>query len=156
MSYTDGSIRLYDIQAEKEMQTVHTFSHIDEGSLAKPSDIINSISTCQQLYYIAVAYEDHYARIFDVNSNKLVSAIVAHYDSATAISIDNNGLHFATGSASNTIRIWSLESKQCIQEIAQAHYQRLDESVSAVKFHPQRSKILGSCGVDAIVKMYHC
>jgi len=161
VSYTDGSIRFYDVVAEQEKQVMRTqnmrqVSHLEQDTLAKPRDMINCISTCSQLNYIAAAYEDHYARIFDINSNKLVSSIVAHTDSATSISIDHQGLNFATGSAGSTIRIWSLESKQCVQEITQAHHQRLDESVSAVKFHPQRPRTLGSCGVDAIVKMYHC
>jgi len=155
-SFTDGTIRLYDVQTGKEIQTLNSLSHIEEGSQSAARDLINSISVCQQLNYVAAAYEDHYARIFDINSNKLVSSIVAHQDSATAISVDSNGHHFSTGSASGTIRIWSLENKQCFQELSQAHYQRLDESVCCVKFHPQRSRILGSSGVDAIVKMYHC
>lgn len=155
-SYTDGRIKLYDVNHEHEISTFANFSHLEDVTVPKPRDLINSISVNSQLGIIGAAYEDHYARIFDVTSNKLVSSVVAHQDSCSSISIDPVGLSFVTASHSNTIRLWSLETKACIQEISQAHQRKQDESIHAVKFHPTRGRIIGSCGVDAIVKLYHC
>jgi len=154
VSFTNGEIKLYDVAAETTIQTLKTYSHLDKHTISKERDLINDICVQEQFKVIAAAYEDHYARIFDVNSNKLVSSIVAHPAPATCISIARDGLTFATGSSANSIRLWSLDTKKCVQEISNAHHTRLDESVCAIKFHPKMSRYLGSSGADGIVKMY--
>lgn len=131
-----------------------TYSHLEANTIPKQRDAINDISVNEQMNIIGAAYEDHYVRLFDINSNKLISSQVAHQDACTAISISNHALNFATGSASNCIRVWSLDSKKCVQEISSPHLVRLDESICAVKFHPKMNSVLASCGADAIVKMY--
>lgn len=55
-SFTDGTIRLYDVQTGKEIQTLNSLTHIEEGSQSAARDLINSISVCQQMNYVAAAY----------------------------------------------------------------------------------------------------
>jgi striatin 1/3/4 len=51
-----------------------------------------------------------------------------------------------------SIRLWNLDSKNCIQEIT-SHRKKYDESINCIAFHPTKPYI-ASGGADAIVKIY--
>ena len=84
----------------------------------------------------------------------LTFLLVAHQDAVTSISLDPDAINLATGSTTGNLRIWNLTSKNCIQDI-NAHISYQDESISAVKFHPSKPKMLASAGVDSTVKVFY-
>ena len=51
-----------------------------------------------------------------------------------------------------SIRLWNLETKNCIQEMT-SHRRKYDESINCVAFHANKPYI-ASGGADAIVKIY--
>lgn len=51
-----------------------------------------------------------------------------------------------------SIRLWNLESKNCIQEIT-AHRKKFDESIHDVAFHPSKP-FIASAGADGIAKVF--
>lgn len=51
-----------------------------------------------------------------------------------------------------SIRLWNLDTKNCIQEIT-AHRKKFDESIFSVAFHSSRP-LLASAGADGIVKVF--
>ena len=51
-----------------------------------------------------------------------------------------------------SVRLWNLENKTCVQEIA-AHRKKFDESIFDVTFHPSLPYI-ASAGADAMVKVF--
>lgn len=51
-----------------------------------------------------------------------------------------------------SIRLWQLDSKQCVQEIT-AHRKKFDESIFDVAFHPSKPYI-ASAGADALAKVF--
>lgn len=52
----------------------------------------------------------------------------------------------------SSIRLWSLETKTCIQEFT-AHRKKFDESIHDVAFHPSKCYI-ASAGADALAKVF--
>lgn len=51
-----------------------------------------------------------------------------------------------------SIRLWQLDSKQCVQEIT-AHRKKFDESIFDVAFHPTKA-FIASAGADALAKVF--
>lgn len=51
-----------------------------------------------------------------------------------------------------SIRLWQLDSKQCVQEIT-AHRKKFDESIFDVAFHPSKP-FIASAGADALAKVF--
>lgn len=50
-----------------------------------------------------------------------------------------------------SIRLWSMESKTCVQEIT-SHRKKFDESIFDVAFHPSKPYI-ASAGADGVAKV---
>lgn len=95
---------------------------------------------------------DRRIRYFDNNTGKLIHSSVAHVESISTLSCDPNGLVLLSGSDDGSVRVWSLESRVCLQEIA-AHRKKYDMSVLSVAFHPTR-QLIGSTGADSLVKVF--
>jgi len=158
--FTNGSIKVYDPEYNKvtaeinaEFQLLHNLSHLESQDF-QTRDSINAVSVNRQLQLIAAAYEDNYVRVFDIRSGQMTSSFVAHQDAVTSISLDPDAINLATGSTTGNLRIWNLTSKNCIQDI-NAHSSYQDESISVVKFHPSKPKMLASAGVDSTVKVFY-
>uniref|UniRef100_A0A0N5BXD3 WD_REPEATS_REGION domain-containing protein n=1 Tax=Strongyloides papillosus TaxID=174720 RepID=A0A0N5BXD3_STREA len=95
---------------------------------------------------------DRRIRYFDNNTGKLIHSTVAHVESISTLAIDPNGLYLLSGSHDGSIRLWNMEKRTCLQEIA-AHRKKFDMSVMSVAFHPSRP-IIGSAGADSLAKIY--
>uniref|UniRef100_A0A0N4Z8X4 WD_REPEATS_REGION domain-containing protein n=1 Tax=Parastrongyloides trichosuri TaxID=131310 RepID=A0A0N4Z8X4_PARTI len=95
---------------------------------------------------------DRRIRYFDNNTGKLIHSTVAHVESISTLAIDPNGLYLLSGSHDGSLRLWNMEKRTCLQEIA-AHRKKFDMSVMSVAFHPSRP-IIGSAGADSLAKIY--
>ncbi|KAJ8412773.1 hypothetical protein AAFF_G00117240 [Aldrovandia affinis] len=113
---------------------------------------INRVLSHPTLPITITAQEDRHINFFDNNTGKLIHSMVAHLDAVTSLAVDPNGLYLMSGSHDCSIRLWSLESKTCIQEFT-AHRKKLEESIHDVAFHPSMAYI-ASAGADALAKVF--
>ena len=67
--------------------------------------------------------------------------------------MDPNGSVFLSGSHDNSIRMWDISTKNCIQDISSAHRKKFDESVLSMSHHSNTS-YFASGGADSLVKVY--
>ena len=51
-----------------------------------------------------------------------------------------------------SVRVWNVESKQCLQEMT-AHRKKFDEAIHDVAFHPSKP-FIASAGADGLAKVY--
>lgn len=98
------------------------------------------------------AHNDRHIRFWDTNTGQLIHSMVAHLDAVTSLAVDPKGLYLLSGSHDNSIRLWNLDNKTCIQEIT-AHRKKFDESILDVAFHPSRGYI-ASGGADSLAKVF--
>uniref|UniRef100_A0AC35U8H8 WD_REPEATS_REGION domain-containing protein n=1 Tax=Rhabditophanes sp. KR3021 TaxID=114890 RepID=A0AC35U8H8_9BILA len=117
----------------------------DEGQISK-------ILSHPTMPVTIAAGSDRRIRYFDNNSGKLIHSTVAHVESISTLAIDPNGLYLLSGCHDGSLRLWNMEKRTCLQEIA-AHRKKFDMSVMSVAFHPSRP-IIGSAGADSLAKIY--
>ncbi|EFO23777.1 hypothetical protein LOAG_04706 [Loa loa] len=98
------------------------------------------------------ASNDRKIRYFDNNTGKMIHGTVAHVEAISCLAIDPNGLYLLSGSHDGSLRLWNMEKRICLQEIA-AHRKKFDSAVMTVAFHPSRP-LIGSAGADALAKVF--
>ncbi|CAD5234068.1 unnamed protein product [Bursaphelenchus xylophilus] len=113
---------------------------------------INSIISHPTMAVSIMAGVDRKIRYFDNNSGKLIRSAVSHVESISTLAADPNGIYMLSGCEDGSLRVWDMESKTCLQEIA-AHRKKHDMSVMAVAIHPSRP-LIGSAGADSLVKVF--
>lgn len=91
-------------------------------------------------------------RFFDHSSGKMVHQMLAHSEPVVSIATDPSGLYLLSGSHDSSVRLWSLESRTCIQDVS-AHRKKHDESIYSVAFHPTK-EFFASAGADALAKIF--
>ncbi|MCP9264786.1 Strn protein [Dirofilaria immitis] len=96
------------------------------------------------------ASNDRKIRYFDNNTGKMIHGTVAHVEAISCLAVDPNGLYLLSGSHDGSLRLWNMEKRICLQEIA-AHRKKFDSAVMTVAFHPSRP-LIGSAGADALAK----
>lgn len=110
-----------------------------------------------------------FSLVLRITSGRMVHSMVAHLDAVTSVAIDPQQTCVLSGSKINlckensllenpslghdrSIRLWNLETKNCIQELT-AHQKKDDESIHDVAFHPSKP-YMASVGADSIAKIY--
>jgi len=95
--------------------------------------------------------------------------MVAHQEAVTSLAIDPQQTCLLSGSKNKnfirckefvfclkghdrSIRLWNIETKNCIQELT-AHQKKDDESIHDVAFHSSKP-YMASVGADSIAKIY--
>ncbi|CAD5230165.1 unnamed protein product [Bursaphelenchus okinawaensis] len=137
------------------MLDLETGQKILDFDLSLPEDEvgeINSIISHPTMPVSIMAGVDRKIRYFDNHTGKLVRSAVSHVESISTLAADPNGLYMLSGCEDGSLRVWDMESKTCIQEIA-AHRKKHDMSVMAVAIHPSRP-LIGSAGADSLVKVF--
>ncbi|KAF6023018.1 STRN3 [Bugula neritina] len=144
VAYSSGNCYVFDLS---------TGQHVVKFDSPAPdtNPRINKILSHPTLPVAISAHEDRSIKFYDTTNGELMHSMVAHLDAVTSLAIDPNGLYLLSGSHDNSIRLWSMESKTCVQEIT-SHRKKLDESVFDVAFHPSKPYI-ASAGADGVAKV---
>lgn len=114
---------------------------------------INAVVTHPTSPLAITAHDNRQIRFFDLTSAKTAHVInMAHMDCVTSLDVDSAAINLVSGSHDGTVRIWNLESRQCLHEIT-AHRKKYDESIFDVAFHSTKA-FIASAGADAIAKVF--
>lgn len=140
-------VHLYDIETNQQLLCLDP--HADE---ATTKDQINRVISHPTLPITITAHEDRHIRFFDNKSGKTIHSMVAHLDAVTCLAVDPSGLYLLSGSHDCSIRLWSLETKTCVQEVT-SHRKKFEESIHDVAFHPTKP-FVASGGADALAKVF--
>jgi len=151
VGFSSSSSALYDIETG---QQIVRFTPPSSESPPEPfsqkqvNKIVNHPTSSQSI----TAHEDGNVRFFDHSSGKMVHQMLAHSEPVVSIATDPSGLYLLSGSHDSSVRLWSLESRTCIQDVS-AHRKKHDESIYSVAFHPTK-EFFASAGADALAKIF--
>ncbi|KAI1717037.1 striatin [Ditylenchus destructor] len=146
-AYSKANCGILDLETGQNVLTFD-FQEGEDGGVGE----INKILSHPTMPVTVMAGEDRKIRYFDNNTGKLIHGTVAHVESIGTLAIDPNGLYLLSGSHDGSLRLWNMEKRICLQEIA-AHRKKYDMSVMAVAFHPSRP-LIGSAGADSLAKVF--
>jgi len=119
--------------------------------------------------FVIAGYEDRYVRFFDANSgesfifhvaNSLLTTfpgqctytMLAHPSAISSLSLSPDGRELVSGGHDASLRFWSLEKRNCTQEITSHRIMR-GEGVCAVVWSPDGRFVI-SAGGDGAVKVF--
>uniref|UniRef100_A0A8C5BKK1 Striatin-3 n=1 Tax=Gadus morhua TaxID=8049 RepID=A0A8C5BKK1_GADMO len=148
-SFSSGDVVLYDLE------TSHISPHvicICPPPALPGANHINKVVSHPTLPLTITAHEDRHIKFYDNKTGKVVHDMVAHLDAVTSLAVDPNGIYLMSGSHDCSVRLWSVDSKTCVQEIT-AHRKKSEEAIYDVAFHPSRAYI-ASAGADALARVY--
>ncbi|XP_031417694.1 striatin isoform X3 [Clupea harengus] len=147
-SFDSNQIGIFNLETQQLLLKLDTETPAEKDI----SSHINKVLSHPTLPITITAQEDRHIRFYDNNTGKLIHSMVAHLDAVTSLAVDPNGLYLMSGSHDCSVRLWSMESKTCIQEFT-AHRKKFEESIHAVAFHPTKC-FIGSAGADALAKVF--
>ncbi|KAI1124142.1 WD40 repeat-like protein [Nemania abortiva] len=101
---------------------------------------------------IISGHEDRFIRFFDANSGQCTYNMIAHPAAISSLSLSPDGRELVSAGHDASLRFWSLEKRNCIQEIA-CHRLMRGEGVCAVVWS-QDGRWVVSAGGDGIVKVF--
>lgn len=119
--------------------------------------------------FVIAGYEDRYIRFFDANSGKCFTpstftsslttvpgqctyTMLAHPSAISSLSLSPDGRELVSGGHDASLRFWSLEKRNCTQEITSHRIMR-GEGVCAVVWSPDGRFVI-STGGDGAVKVF--
>ncbi|KAK0409127.1 hypothetical protein QR680_004354 [Steinernema hermaphroditum] len=132
-----------------DIESGETIMKFDFG---EDSAAITKILSHPTMPVTITAGDDRKIRYFDNTTGQLIHGTVAHVEAISSLAIDPNGLYLLSGSHDGSLRMWNMEKRVCLQEIA-AHRKKYDMAVLSVAFHPSRS-LIGSAGADGLAKVF--
>eukprot|EP00667_Euglena_gracilis_P003769 EG_transcript_3781 len=98
------------------------------------------------------AHEDGLVKLWDLAAGKLVDCIVAHSGHVADVAVHTNaGMMATAGNGPASLRIWDLNKRAMLEEIA-AHDSKRDEAAACVRWHGARA-LLAAGGADATVQV---
>ncbi|MGH0137444.1 UNVERIFIED_CONTAM: hypothetical protein FKN15_078486 [Acipenser sinensis] len=145
VSYRGGETLLYDLNTEQSILELESKSK--EGSA-----LVNCVLSHPSLPISITAHENRSIRFLDNKTGKVIHSMVAHLDAVTCLAADPKGTYLISGSHDCSVRLWTLDSRTCVQEIT-AHRKKHDEAIHDVAFHPSQPYI-ASGGADALAKIF--
>lgn len=143
-AYTGSHASILDLETGRSVLSFD-FGDDDVGKITK-------ILSHPTMPTTITASTDRKIRYFDNNTGKLIHGTVAHVEAISSLAIDPNGLYLLSGSHDGSLRLWNMEKRVCLQEIA-AHRKKFDSAVMSVAFHPSRP-LIGSAGADGLAKVF--
>lgn len=145
-SYSNGTLKnefiLFDLIKQKEanrMVSTRVFS--------------NSFAYVPQNNLVYSANEDKTVSLYDVRERRQTDFFCAHSDSVMSIDICFDKNLFVTAGADSSIRIWDLRNLRILDEL-KGHRKKNDDSIFEVRFDPMM-KVIGSCGAEGALKIFH-
>ncbi|KAL4647322.1 striatin-4 [Arapaima gigas] len=145
VSFDRGETLLYDLNTEQSIIVLE--SHTKEGH-----ELINRVASHPSQPISITAHENRTIRFLDNKSGKVLHSMVAHLDAVTCLTTDPKGTYLISGSHDCSVRLWTLDSRTCVQEIT-AHRKKHDEAIHDVAFHPSQP-FIASAGADALAKIF--
>ncbi|KPP68759.1 striatin-4-like [Scleropages formosus] len=145
VSFDRGETLLYDLNTEQSIVALE--SQTKEGS-----ELINRVASHPSQPISVTAHENRTIRFLDNKSGKVLHSMVAHLDAVTCLTTDPKGTYLISGSHDCSVRLWTLDSRTCVQEIT-AHRKKHDEAIHDVAFHPSQP-FIASAGADALAKIF--
>ncbi|MBN3310379.1 STRN4 protein, partial [Amia calva] len=145
VSYNGGETVLYDLNTEQSILTLDSKSKEGCG-------LINRVVSHPSLAVSVTAHENRSIRFLDNKTGKVIHSMVAHLDAVTCLAADPKGTYLISGSHDCSVRLWTLDSRTCVQEIT-AHRKKHDEAIHDVAFHPSQP-FIASGGADALAKIF--
>lgn len=143
-AYTGSHASILDLETGRTVLSFD-FGEEDAGKITK-------ILSHPTMPVTITASDDRKIRYFDNNTGKVIHGTVAHVEAISSLAIDPNGLYLLSGSHDGSLRLWNMEKRVCLQEIA-AHRKKFDSAVMSVAFHPSRP-LIGSAGADGLAKVF--
>ncbi|KAJ9653029.1 1,2-dihydroxy-3-keto-5-methylthiopentene dioxygenase [Neophaeococcomyces mojaviensis] len=101
---------------------------------------------------VIAGYEDRYIRFFDANSGQCTYTMLAHPSAISTLSLSPDGRELVSGGHDASLRFWSLEKRNCTQEITSHRIMR-GEGVCSVVWSPDGRWVI-SAGGDGAVKVF--
>ncbi|KAH0417790.1 WD40 repeat-like protein, partial [Aureobasidium melanogenum] len=101
---------------------------------------------------IVSGHEDRYIRFFDANSGQCTYTMLAHPSAISSLSLSKDGREAVSAGHDASIRFWSLEKRQCTQDIT-SHRPMRGEGVCSVVWS-QDGRYVVSAGGDGVVKVF--
>ncbi|CAL8133782.1 unnamed protein product [Orchesella dallaii] len=138
----NSQVVIYDLESKKQ---IVRFECDSIGA-------VNRVVCHPTLSLTVTAHDDRHIRFWDNSTGKMLHAMVAHLDAVTSLALDPHGLYLLSGSHDCSVRVWNVESKQCLQEMT-AHRKKFDEAIHDVAFHPSKP-FIASAGADGLAKVY--
>ncbi|MBN3319126.1 STRN4 protein, partial [Atractosteus spatula] len=145
VSYNGGDTLIYDLSTEQRILTLESKSKEGCG-------LINRVVSHPSLAVSITAHENRSIRFLDNKTGKVIHSMVAHLDAVTCLATDPKGTYLISGSHDCSVRLWTLDSRTCVQEIT-AHRKKHDEAIHDVAFHPSQP-FIASAGADALAKIF--
>ncbi|KAG7254714.1 LOW QUALITY PROTEIN: hypothetical protein CRUP_033020 [Coryphaenoides rupestris] len=144
-SFSSGDVILYDLETSQPALVLH-------GQGESRANHINKVVSHPTLPLTITAHEDRHIKFYDNKTGKVIHDMVAHLDAVTSLAVDPNGIYLMSGSHDCSVRLWSVDSRTCVQEIT-AHRKKSEEAIYHVAFHPSRA-FIASAGADALARVY--
>ncbi|XP_059903965.1 striatin isoform X1 [Gadus macrocephalus] len=145
-SFSTGHIGLFNLETQQLVLKMD--SHATSDTPCR----INRVLSHPTVPITITAQEDRHIQFFDNNTGKVIHSMLAHLDAVTCLAVDPNGLYLLSGSHDCSVRLWTMETRTCLQEFS-AHRKKFHESIHAVAFHPTQCYI-ASAGADALAKVF--
>ncbi|KXJ96301.1 WD40-repeat-containing domain protein [Microdochium bolleyi] len=101
---------------------------------------------------IISGHEDRFISLFDANSGQCTYTMLAHPDAISSLSLSPDGRELVSAGHDATVRIWSLEKRNCMQHLPGGRIMR-GEGVCSVVWS-QDSRWVVSGGGDGMVKVF--
>lgn len=180
VSYTDSSVLIYDTRTGEEivgMASSETYdgtlntsintvvatglgmdsagSGIHDASRGlDPDDVAGGATGSKEGVegVVITGHEDRFVRFFDANSGQCTYAMLGHPSAISSLSLSKDGREAVSAGHDASIRFWSLEKRQCTQEIV-SHRAMRGEGVCDVCWS-QDGRLVVSAGGDGVVKVF--
>ncbi|EEQ84559.2 WD domain-containing protein [Blastomyces dermatitidis ER-3] len=179
VSYADASIIIYDTRSGEEivgMASLETYDgtratgvnsvvastvgfdgtvNLDPNrALAEEETIVHGATgTSGGVEGVVISgYEDRYIRFFDANSGQCTYTMLAHPAAISSLSLSPDGRELVSAGHDASLRFWSLEKRNCAQEIT-SHRLLRGEGVCSVVWS-QDGRWVVSGGGDGVVKVF--
>jgi WD40 repeat protein len=140
-----GTLLIVDTQTSQLLFSQFASTEEDESR-------VYTVAAHNTLPLAVAGLENGHLCFLDTQSASIIQNTVAHQQTVSSVAFEPQGLYFATASHDQSLRLWDVTSRSCVQEM-HAHRSKFDESSLAVAFHP-RLPLMASAGADSIVNVY--
>jgi len=133
----DGTVKLWDVAAKKELRT-----------LTGHSNRVLSISMAPDGKTLASGSEDRSLRIWEIATGNLKSTLLGHVGAIEAVAFDADGTTLVSGATDGTIKLWDAAEGREITTL------RMGNDVVSVALSRDRKSLAAGQGSGAVTLWY--